>query len=186
MRAAFLISASIVASGCAGPRPATTSQFYEQESRTTVTCMGAVNKLPPDQQMAVDPATGRSPYAKAVACYSSQIRVVVSAMQYRNAAQVLAFADYLVNLSEARDKGIIDSAAFTASYRQMLPLFKKSIVDADLQRESIARREFADRLAIFAATMSSITAEQERQRRASRPVNCVLTGIYRTTGMTCF
>lgn len=185
MRAALLIATSIIAAGCAGPRPPTTVQFYEQEDQTTSMCMAAANKLPLAQRMTVDPSTGRSPYANAAVCYSSQIRSVTSTMKYQNAPQVFAFADYLVNLTEARDKGVIDNATFIASYRQMVPLFKQSIENADQQREMAARRELADRLAVFSVAMANVAAEQERQRQANRPVTCVLTGIYRTTGVTC-
>lgn len=185
MRTALLITTFIIATGCAGPRPPTTVQFYEQEAQTTNMCMAAANKLPLAQRMTIDPSTGRSPYTNAAVCYSSQIRSVVSTMRYQNAAHVFAFADYLVDLTEARDKGIIDNATFIASYRQMVPLFKKSIESADQQRGAAERRELADRLAVFGIAMASVAAEQERQRQANRPVTCVLTGIYRTTGVTC-
>lgn len=170
--------------GCASPR-ATTKAFQAQETQVANMCLGPVLALPLEGRVAVDPRTGRSPFTNAAWCYSNQIKAVARMTGYPHAGMVGNFADYLTRLTAARDQGIVTTPVALSAYQQAAGLFRQSIIDADARLEAQSRRQLADRIATFGLLMAAVSAEQDRQRAANRPVVCTLTGVYVQNTVVC-
>lgn len=178
------VFACALAAGCASPRD-TTKAFIAQETQVTHMCLDPVLQLPFEARVTVDPRTGRSPFSNAAWCYSNQIKSVARMTSYPHANLVGDFADYLTRLTAARDQGIVSTPIALAAYQQAAGLFRQSIVDADARLEAQSRRQLADRIATFGLLMAAVSAEQDRQRAANRPVVCTLTGVYVQNTVVC-
>lgn len=176
---------AIVAAGCSIPRAPDTAHFYTQEAIVTNTCMRPIEQMPVELRLQLSPTTGYSPFTVAAWCYARQMRSVVSMLNYPHAALVNRYANHLVDLSEARDNGKIDTQTALISYKQTTDLFKQAISSADQQIEAAAFREIGSRVAGFALAMAAVAAEQQRQQQANRPVVCRLTGVYVMNTVTC-
>lgn len=169
---------------CASPQHATES-FYAQEAEVAHICLAKLNSMPVADRLAVNQKTGRSPFSDAAWCYSNQIKTVVQMTGYPHGRLVDSYADYLVGLTAARDRGVVDVPTALQAYSQSSKLFRQSIASADARLEVDARRELASRISVFAAALAGVAAEQDRQRAANRPVTCFLTGVYVQNAVVC-
>ena len=183
MRSVLAISTLILAA-CTTPQNAT-KDFYARDLEVTKICTAPLYALPVVDRFTVSAQTGRSPFANAAWCYANQIQAVVAVTKYPNAAMVRDFSNHVVRLTEARDRGIIDTKTAIDSYNQSAALFRQSIAVADSQSQQASSQDLARRIAIFTSAMAAVTAEQERQRRANRPVVCTLTGVYVQNTVVC-
>ena len=104
---------------------------------------------------------------------------------YPHASLVGEYADFLIQLTGARDRGIITTPIALEAYQQTSTLFRQSITNADARLDAEARRELGRNIAVFAVAMGAVAAEQDRQRMANRPVVCTLTGIYVQNTVVC-
>jgi hypothetical protein len=183
LRLAATIAALLVG-GCATQNSATKT-FYVQENSISRACLAPYTKMSAEQRFTVDTQSGRSPISSFTRCYSDQIKAAAQMTQYPHAATVNAYADYLLRLTAAQDRGEIERSAAIISFRQAAKLFDQSIASADAQQAAQARRAFADRLAMLGTAI----AEQDRQRvnnaAANRPVVCTSTGVYARNGFVC-
>jgi hypothetical protein len=173
-----------VLSACATQHDVTKA-FQAQEKKVADMCLVPVMQLPAEARTVVDARTGRSALTNAAWCYSNQIKSVARMTNYPHAALVGDFADYLTRLTTARDRGIVSTPIAVAAYQQTAGLFRQSIVDADARLEAQARKQVADRIATFGLLMAAVSAEQDRQRAANRPVVCSLTGVYVQNTVVC-
>lgn len=180
----YLIATGLLLTACAAPQDATKT-FYVQEGEVAHICLAKVNAMPPADRLAVNPKTGRSPFSDAAWCYSNQIKTVVQMTSYPHGRLVDSYADYLVRLTAARDRGVIDVPTTLQAYSQSSKLFRQSIASADARLEADSRRELASRISVFAAALANVAAEQDRQRAANRPVTCFLTGVYVQNAVVC-
>lgn len=170
---------------CSIPRVPNTAQFYEQETAVTKLCLASLESMTPEARLRVDASTGTSPMTNSAMCYRRQMWGVVAVLNYPYAPQVENFSNYLVELSQARDRGLIDTPTALASYRQAAGQFRQIIANSDQRQQEAALRELGDRLQIFAQSMSGIALEQDRNRQANRPITCTGTGVYRSNGIVC-
>lgn len=171
--------------GCSVLGAPESAQFYKQEAIVTRICLEPLEGKTQEARLQVDPITHRSLFTNSASCYASQIQSVVEALNYPYGPLVTQYSNYLVQLSESRDRGLVDSATALQRYKQSSAEFRQLITIADQQRQAAAMREFASRLQVFAQTMAVIASEQDRTRQANRPVICSSTGVYRVSGIIC-
>lgn len=161
------------------------TEFYKQEAIVARVCLEPLEGKTQEARLQVDPITHRSMFTNSARCYGNQIQNVVTALNYPYGPLVEQYSNYLIRLSESRDRGQIDTATALQRYRQASIEFRQLITIADQQRQAAAMREFASRLQVFAQTMAVIASEQDRTRQANRPVICSSTGVYRVSGIIC-
>jgi hypothetical protein len=179
----IMMAAALALFGCATRM--TTKSFMDQEAAVTRECMAPVNAMPMDRALQVNPSTGQSQMAAAAVCYSHKASVAAWAGEYRNAQLVEDFGAYLVKLTAARDRGLIDTPSALSSYQEAAAQFRRAIAVSDATEERRRMREFGDRLQVFAQTLSVQMMEQDRIRAANRPVICSSLGVYRSTEIVC-
>lgn len=180
----YLVASALFLTACASPQDAT-KDFYAQEDEVGRICLARMDALPPQERLTVSKKTGRSPFSDAAWCYSNQIKTVVQMTSYPHGRMVESYADYLIRLTSARDRGVIDAPTAVQAYQQASRLFRQSIASADARLASAARRELSSRISVFASALSNVAAEQDRQRAANRPVMCHLTGVYVQNTVVC-
>jgi hypothetical protein len=184
MKTLFLCSVFLV--GCASVSHGSKA-MYEQDERVTKLCLAKNWELPLEEQLKVNESIGKSLLTEGLFCYGVHMRAAVKALNYRNADLVAGFADYMLQLSRARDAGLIDYATMSKEKDTMAAHYRQLIDASDRQNDGVAAKQFADKLAIFAGKMSAMSIEQDAIRAANRPIttHCGPSGPFNTTSITC-
>ena len=179
------VFACILVTGCASSPQEATKNYLEKDKEFVQTCFGEVAKLPHDAQLAVNRTTGRSPFTEGMACYGMQLKAYANMSDYPHKTLLYSFADYGVQIHSARDRGVMDMKTANDAYVQTAKIFVNALSQADAKIATRSRQDVADRIAAFGNALSAVTLEQDRQRRANRPVTCHLTGIYVHNSVIC-
>jgi hypothetical protein len=180
----LICAVAIIFTGCA-THP-TTDQFFASDAAIARECETILTK---DEaaDLKVNPKTGRSLATDVAICYELKMWSAVYKSRYANADLVADFAKHLVLLNKSRDVGLIDARTYLDERSVTIERFKILLANADAERSRQARKEFADKLAVFSGRMSALLAEQEAQRAAARPITTVCTplGPFNTTSLHC-